>query len=123
MKNFVINWIVNTLAIALVVEILPWIEYDSFGALVLTSLFIGVFGPIIRAILILFTLPLFILTLGLIYFIINALILYLASAIISGFSVDSFWAALIGSLLISLVSMLINWMIRDDRDKVIVYRS
>ncbi len=122
MKNFVINWIVNTLAIALVVEILPWIEYDSFGALILTSLFIGVFGPIIRAILILFTLPLFVLTLGLIYFIINALILYLASAIISGFSVDSFWAALIGSLLISLVSMLINWMIRDDRNKVVVYR-
>jgi putative membrane protein len=124
MKNFIIKWIINTIAVAIVVKILPGITVDSFGSLIMASLLLGVIAPILRALLIFFTLPLFILTFGLIYFIINGFILYLIAGIIPGFDIASFWWALLASLIISLSVSLINWIIKDDKDKdnVIVIR-
>ena len=123
MRHFLLKWIISTISIAIVVELLPGIQFDSFTSLLLTSLFLGIIGPFLRAIMILFTLPLFLLSFGLIYFVINGIILYIASGLIPGFSVDSFWAALLASLLISLAVTLINWLIKDDRKRVVVYRD
>jgi len=122
MKSFIIKWLINTIAIAVVVKILPGLSVDSFGSLIFTSLLLGVIGPILRALLILFTLPLFILSFGLIYFIINGFILYLIAGIIPGFEIASFWWALLASLIISLLVSLINSVIKDDRSNVIVYK-
>ncbi len=123
MKRFLLKWFVNTIAVAFVVKILPGVYADSFGALLMTSLFLGVFGPLLRIVLIFFTLPLFILSLGLIYFIINGFILYIASVLIPGFTISSFWGAVLASLIISLMITLINWFIKDDNNpKIIVYR-
>ena len=122
MKNFILKWLVNTIAIALVVKILPGVHCESISSLLLTSLFLGVIGPVLRSILIFFTLPLFILSFGLIYFVINGFILYLVSGIIPGFSVSSFFNAFIASLLISLIVTLINWLVKDDRKNVIIVK-
>lgn len=122
MKNFIVKWLINTIAVAVVVKILPGIATDSFGSLILASLLLGVIGPILRAILILFTLPLFILSFGLIYFVINGFILYLIFEIVPGLEVETFWWALLASLIISILVSLINWLIKDDRKNVIVIK-
>jgi putative membrane protein len=124
MKAFILKWLANAVAIAIVVRLFPGIECDSVVSLLLTSLFLGFIGPVVRTILIIFTLPLFIMTLGLLYFVINGLVLYFASGLIPGFSVSSFWTALLASLVISIVVSVINFLIADDkRERIIIRRE
>ena len=123
MKEFLIKWLINTVAVAIVVKILPGIHSESLGSLLLVSLVLGVLGPVLRAILILFTLPLFILTFGLLYFIINGFILYFISGIIPGFEVSSFWMAFLAALLISLIVSILNVFFKEQNKVVIVRRE
>ncbi|MBD3168956.1 MAG: phage holin family protein [candidate division Zixibacteria bacterium] len=123
MKDFLIKWLINTVAVAIVVKILPGLYAESLGSLLLTSLVLGVLGPVLRVILIFFTLPLFILTFGLLYFIINGFILYFISGIIPGFEVSSFWMAFLASLLISLIVSVLNVFFKDKDRVVIVKRE
>jgi putative membrane protein len=78
----------------------------------MAALLLGILNALIRPILIILTLPINILTLGLFTFIINGVMLWFVSFIIKGFLIQGFWAAVIGALIISIVSWLINWLIR-----------
>ena len=113
MRGILIRWIVMTLAILFAAYIVNGIQVSGFLSALAAAAALGILNAVFRPLLIILTLPINILTLGLFTFLINALMLKLAAAVIPGFDVHGFWAAIFGSLLISIVSWLLNWLIRD----------
>ena len=89
--------------------LLPGVAITSFWAALLTAIAISLLNNLVRPILIVITLPATALTLGLFLFVINALIILMASALVSGFHVDTFWSALLFSLLLTLLNYLLEW--------------
>ncbi|MFJ8040221.1 phage holin family protein [Kitasatospora sp. NPDC096147] len=124
MKNFVIKTLINAVAIWVAAWIVSGITLsgDDWQSKTITviavALIFGVVNFLIKPVVKLFSLPLFILTLGLITFVINALMLWLTSwasdKLDLDFHVEGFWAALLGSLIISLVSWGLNLAFGDD---------
>ena len=108
--HFLGNWAINTLTVAVAVVILRnHISYgNNVGNLLMVSLVLGILNAFVRPILMLFALPLLIFTLGLFRFVINALLLCLISLLLPFFHVDSFGYAFLGSLIISVVSVVLN---------------
>lgn len=106
---FIVRLIINMVAILIIAYLFPsliWV--DSFWAALVTAFLLGIVNAIIRPILVLLTFPLTLLTLGLFLFIINGLMLGLVSAFIKGFQVNGFWGAVLGSILISIVSWILS---------------
>ena len=118
--RFLQSWIINTLAVALAVMILNGhIKYDTKLDLLLASLLLGILNAFVRPILMLIALPLLIFTLGLFTLVINALLLYLVGALLQPhFTVDSFWSAFLGALIISVVSIALNLLTGNARVNV-----
>jgi putative membrane protein len=106
---FIIRLIINVVAILIISYLFPkMIWVDGFFAALVAAFLLGIVNTIIRPILVLLTLPLTLLTLGLFLLIINGLMLWLVSALVSGFHVSGFWGAVFGSILISIVSWLLS---------------
>lgn len=118
--GFLARTIILTLAIIIAIRILPGvrIEGNSLAFAVMTALVISLLDNFIRPILIFITLPFTVLTMGLFIFIINALIIEMAAAIVGPFQVDSFGYALLFSLIITLLNYLLElpnkWLNRPD---------
>ncbi len=106
--RIIANWFLNALALLIVSKIVPGIELRGFGAALVAVLVIGLVNALIKPILLILTLPITILTLGLFTFVLNALMLLLASNLVAGFRVDGFWTALVGSILLSLISTILH---------------
>jgi putative membrane protein len=108
--HFLQSWLINTLAVLVAVLILQGhIRYGRVVDLLLASLLLGILNAFVRPILMFFALPLLIFTLGLFTFVINALLLYLVGALLAPhFQVDSFGAAFLGAIIISVVSIVLN---------------
>ncbi len=92
--NFLIRLLISTLAVILSAYLLPGVAVDSFITALLVAIVLSLLNVIVKPILVILTIPITILTLGLFLLVINALIIMLASSIISGFTVDNFWYAL-----------------------------
>ena len=107
MKIFV-RWLLLAAALLLVAQIYPGVAVANFGSAMIAALVLGLLNTLLRPILVLLTLPVTVLTLGLFLFIINALMFYFAAAMLQGFQVAGFGAALIGSLLYSLCGLVID---------------
>jgi putative membrane protein len=125
MKKFIQSWAVNTLAVLVAVYMVPGIRFkdESLWTPFVTSLVLGILNAFIRPILMLFALPLLIFTLGLFRLVINALLLYFVSFLLGRyFVVDNFWAAFLGALVISIVSVLLNFVIGGRGSRVRVER-
>jgi putative membrane protein len=105
MTRLLVHLLVSALLLWLVSRIVHGIHIADFGYALLAALVLGVVNFLIRPILIVVTLPITIVTLGLFLFVINALMLMLTGAIVPGFKVDSFGAALIGGLLLALFNL------------------
>ena len=106
-----INWILSALAVWLVAQFLHGFHVRGVGAALIAALVIGLVNATLGAFLKIITLPLTILTLGIFWLVINALMLMLASAVLSpAFHVDSFVAAFWGAIVLSLVNMLFRWL-------------
>ena len=104
---FVVHVLLTALLLAVVARIVPGIRIDGAGPAILGALVLGIANAIVRPILILLTLPLTVLTLGLFLFVINALMLLLVGKVVRGFTVDGFGAALLGSVVLSLLNLLL----------------
>ena len=118
MKKFLQSWAINTLAVLVAVYIVPGIRFkdDSFWTPFVTSLVLGILNSFIRPVLMILALPLLIFTLGLFTLVIIALLLYFVSFLLCGhFEVDSFGAAFLGALVISIVSLLLNVITGSSR--------
>jgi len=113
MMGLLIRWLIVTLAIIFASYLLDGIEVKNFFSAFFAAAALGILNALFRPILIVLTLPINILTLGLFTFLINALMLKMASGIIPGFEVHGFWAAVFGSLIISTISWLLNAFISD----------
>ena len=114
MKGIVIRWLILTSAIMFASYVLDGIQVKGFFTALFAAAILGILNAFFRPILIILTLPINILSLGLFTFIINAMLLKMASGVISGFQVYGFWSAVFGSLLISLVSWALSSFINEQ---------
>jgi putative membrane protein len=113
MKGIVIRWLILTAAILLTAYILKGIQVDGFFSALAAAAILSILNAIFRPVLIILTLPINILTLGLFTFIINGLLLMMASCAIPGFDISGFWSAFFGSIIISIVSWLLNSFVNE----------
>ena len=119
MTKFLIRWAINAVALYVAVLIVPGIEFEGKWTGVLwLALIIGLLNALVRPLLKFFTFPLIVLTLGLFTIVVNTLILLLTNwigqAFDLGLTVDGFWPALLGSLVISIVSVIMSVILRDE---------
>jgi putative membrane protein len=117
--GFLIRAVANALAIWLATEIVPGIEAGSVTTVVVAALVLGLVNAIVRPVLLVLTLPLTLVTLGLFLFVLNALCLWLTSAIVPGFEVRGFWPAFWGALIVSALSWVVNGFV-SDRGRVVL---
>jgi len=106
---FMVRLIINMVAILIIAYLFPGLIWvDSFWAALVTAFLLGIVNAVLRPVLIFFTLPLTVLTLGLFLLVINGLMLWLVSLLVSGFHVNGFWGAVLGAILISIVSWILS---------------
>jgi len=105
------RWIVNAAALLLVAYLYPGVAVTSFFAALIAALVLGIVNAVIRPILVLLTLPVTLVTLGLFIFVINALLFWFVANVVQGFAVSGFWAAMVGSILYSVITMITSWLL------------
>jgi putative membrane protein len=106
---FIVRLIINMVAILIIAYLFPsliWV--DNFLAALVAAFLLGIVNAILRPILVLLTFPLTLLTLGLFLLVINGLMLWLVSALVRGFHVNGFLGAVLGAVLISIVSWVLS---------------
>ena len=106
--KIIVRWLLLAAALLLVAHLYPGVSVASFGSAMIAALVLGLFNTLVRPLLVLLTLPVTLITLGLFLFVINALMFWAAAGVLSGFHVNGFAAALIGSVLYSLCGMVID---------------
>ena len=111
MLTLLARWIVNAAALMLVAYLYPGVTVDSFVAALLAALALGLVNAVVRPILVLLTLPVTLLTLGLFIFVINALLFWFVAEVVHGFHVSGFGAALLGSILYSVLTLITSWLL------------
>jgi len=114
MKGFIARFFVNILLLALVAYMFEGIHVQGVLPLVFAGIILGLLNAFLRPILILFTLPLTVLTLGVFIFVINALLLKITASMVRGFEIDSFWIALAAALVYSALSFLATMFLSDS---------
>jgi len=114
MPGMFIRWLILTASIIIASYVIGGIYVESFFSAFFAAAILGVLNAFFRPILLVLTLPINILTLGLFTFVINALMLKMASGVIPGFHVYGFWAAVFGALVISIVNWLLLSFVSDQ---------
>ena len=119
MKKFIQSWFINTLAVLVAVYLVKGIHYEKPLDLLMASLLLGILNAVLRPFLMFLTWPLLILTLGLFTLVINAVLLFFVGYILRPhFFVDDFWSALLGAVVISVVSMILNVLTGTGKARV-----
>jgi len=113
MNGLMLRWLILTIAILITSYLVDGIAVSGFFTAIFAAAVLGVLNAFFRPIALVLTLPINILTLGLFTFVINAIMLKMASSIIPGFTVFGFWAAVIGALLISIISWFLNSFVNE----------
>jgi putative membrane protein len=108
MRNWLIHWFLSGVALLVVANVLPGIQVDGFGSAMIAALVIGLVSATVGLVLKIILLPFILLTLGILYFLINGLMLKLASEIVPGFRVNGCLPAVVGSILLTLVDYCLN---------------
>ena len=111
MLTLLARWIVNAAALLLVAYLYPGVHVESFFAAAIAALVLGLVNAVVRPILVILTFPVTLLTLGLFLFVINALLFWLVAEIVQGFAVNGFVAALVGSILYSVITLITSWIL------------
>lgn len=102
--TLILRLLFNALGLILIAEFIPGIMVDGLYSAIIAALVLGLLNAVVRPVLLILTLPITILTLGLFALVINGALFLFAASFIEGFSVDGFWYALLGSVLMSIVS-------------------
>jgi putative membrane protein len=102
--SLLFHWLIYAIAIVITAYLLPGVRLSGFSAALVAALVLGLVNTFIKPVLLLLTLPLNILTLGLLTFVINALLIMLTSSLVPGFVVTGFWWALLFSLVLSIIN-------------------
>jgi|SRR5271168_710181 putative membrane protein len=116
--RLLLNWVLSALAVWIVAHVVPGIFVSGPVAALIAALVIGFINATLGALLKILTFPLTLITLGLFWLVINALMLKLASALLSpGFQVRTFFAAFIGAIVLSLVNMVLKALVYPSGDR------
>ena len=110
--QLLLRWGILALGVILATKIVPGIHYDDGGTLVFVVLLLSFLNAILKPLLVLFTLPFILLTLGLGVIVINALLFLFVGRLVQGFYVDSFWSALGGALIVSITNLVFSGFAR-----------
>ena len=109
---FLIRLLINMISITIISYLFPGvIRVNGFAAALVAAFLLGIVNAILRPLLVVLTLPITVLTLGLFLLVINGLMLWLVAALVEGFHVNGFWGAVLGSILISIVSWVLSWFL------------
>lgn len=117
MLRMLLHWVISALAVWITSRVVPGFEVSGAAAALIAAVVIGLVNATLGVILKVITFPLAILTLGLFWLIINALMLELASAFVRGFHLASFKAAFLGAIVLMLVNMLLKWLVMPSRGR------
>jgi putative membrane protein len=108
-------WILNAVALLAVTWLLPSIQVSGFGAALIAALVLGFINTLVRPVLALLTLPITVLTLGIFYLVLNGFLFWLASALLPGFHVAGFWAAVFGAILYGVITWALSALIPNKK--------
>ena len=109
--KFILKWLCSALALLAVAYLYSGVVVTSFTGALIAATVLGVLNTVLRPLLVLLTLPVTLVTLGLFMFVINALMFWAAASLVSGLNVTGFGAALIGSLIYSLLQLAIEFVL------------
>lgn len=114
MRGLLIKWIINSLAILIVTYIVKGIEIASPVTVIVVAFVLGIINAFLRPLIILITLPINIVTFGIFTFFINGFLFYMVSQIVKGFIITGFWPAFFGSILFSIISLLLSLLVKEN---------
>ena len=114
LRRFLVTWAFNFVALWVAAGLLSGIDYDGIGVLIVASLVFSAVNIFVRPLIILFTLPFVLLTLGIALFFINLLMLYLTSWIVDDFTIDGFGWAILATIIVWLVNTVLEAFFGDD---------
>ncbi len=117
LTNLLVRWSVLALGVALAAKIIPGISYKDGETLFVVVLLLSFFNAILKPLLVLFTLPFILLTLGIGMLVINALLFLWVGKLVEGFHVADFWSALWGALIVSITNIVLNGLLRTSAQK------
>ncbi len=112
MTHLLIRWLVLALGVLIATRVVPGISCSDGATLVVVVLVLSFFNAILKPLLLLFTLPFILLTLGLGVILINALLFYWTGSLVAGFYVASFWSAIGGALVVSFTNLVASLLTR-----------
>ena len=113
--NLIIKLLINALAVFILAYFLKGVYVDGYLGAILVAVVLSILNTLVKPLLIIFTLPVTILTLGLFLLVINALIVLLADKLIDGFGVANFWWALLFSILLSILQSFLYSIFKEDK--------
>jgi putative membrane protein len=108
---FLVQWGLTSLSLWVASYIFSGMKFADGGSLLIAALLLGFSNAVVKPLLILFTLPLTIVTMGLFLLVVNALMLMLVSAVVSGFTISGFWTAFFASIFISIFSLFVSGLV------------
>lgn len=114
MKAFILHLVLTAIALIVVANVVGGVHVGGFFSALIAALILGLVNAFVRPVMVLLTLPLTIVTLGLFLFVVNALMFWLAAALVPGFQISGFGAALLGSLLLTVLNILIDRLVPKD---------
>jgi putative membrane protein len=114
MPQFLITWLITAVALLVTAQLVPGIQIENLGVAVVAAIVMGLINAFIKPILVFFTLPLTFLTFGLFLFVVNAISFSIVAYFTPGFSVNSFWDALFGSVVLSIIVWILNQIFGKD---------
>jgi putative membrane protein len=111
--QILVRWAILALGVVIAAHVVSGIHYTSFSSLLVAVLLLSFFNAILRPVLVLFTLPFILVTLGLGLLVINAFLFLFVGHIVDGFTVEGFWPAFWGSIVLSLTNLIANALLRS----------
>ncbi len=114
MRGLVLRWVVTAFALWLTSQLVSGIEIRGLGSVFVAALVLGVLNAFVRPLVLVLTFPINLLSLGLFTLVINGFMLWLTSEVVRGFAVHGFWSAVIGALLLSVISFGLSIFVSDS---------
>lgn len=113
--RLLLHWLLNAVSLLIVAQVVPGFHLRGFVSALIAALIIGLINATLGLFLKVITFPFAIITLGLFWFVINALMLELAARFVPGFEIRGFFAAFIGAIVLCVVNMLLRWLVKPGK--------
>ncbi len=113
--KLILKLLLNAVAVVVLAKILNGVSVDSYTTAIIVAVVLSILNLLVKPVLIIFTLPITIMTLGLFLLVVNALIILLADKLIDGFYVSGIWTAILFSILLSILQSILHSLLKEDK--------